>query len=313
MKTEKTHPSIDESSEPRGLVALLAVILCLAFMGLLAAIFLTSGYAQAFSLPFTSSSTPTLIGLEIFFENPATATPFQPVLPTATKTFTPTATLTLTPTATKRPSSTPYPTFTPIPTRRPAATNAPVADDSDSVVLSITGSGQTHNLSCESRAAVNWAGYYGVSLTEDTFLAHLPSSDDPDTGFVGDPDDYAGSIPPNSYGVHADPVANLLNAYGVNARAVHGYSFSSLRSQIDAGDPVIVWVYGHVWAGGSPVTYTASNGNTTWVIPYEHTVIVYGYDDSNVWIMDGGSKYTRDISVFKDSWSTLGYMAIIMD
>jgi uncharacterized protein YvpB len=304
---------MDDPSEPRGLVPLLSVLLCLSFMGLLAVIFVTSGYAQAFSLPFISSSTPTIISLEMFFENPSTATPFQPLMPTATNTFTPTATATATATATKVPTSTPYPSYTPIPTRRPAATNAPAADDSDSVVLSISGAGQTHNLSCESRAAVSWAGYYGVSLSEDSFLAHLPSSDDPDTGFVGDPDDYAGSIPPNSYGVHADPVANLLNAYGVSATAVHSYSFSSLQSQIDAGDPVIVWVYGHVWAGGSPVSYTASNGNTTWVIPYEHTVIVYGYDDSNVWILDGGSKYTRSISIFKDSWSTLGYMAIIME
>ena len=301
---------MDGSSEPRGLVPLLVGILCIAFLGLLAALFFTSGYAYAYSIPFIESPTSTIIGLEMLFENPATATPFQPVLPTATNTFTPTATAT----ATKFPTSTPFPSFTQIPTRQPQEANPTSISNTDSVVLdNISGAGQSHSLSCESRSAVDWAGYFGVSLSEDTFLNHLPSSDDPDSGFVGDPDDAAGYIPPNSYGVHANPVANLLNAYGLNARAVHGYSFDSIRDQIDEGNPVIVWVYGHVWAGGSPVSYTASNGNTSWVIPYEHTVIVYGYDDSSVWILDGGSKYTRSISIFKSSWSNLGNMAVILD
>ena len=301
---------MDGSSEPRGLVPLLVVILCIAFLGLLAALFFTSGYASAYTIPFIESPTSTVVGLEMFFENPATSTPFQPVLPTATNTFTPTATAT----ATKLPSSTPYPSVTPIPTRRPQTAIPTNISYSNSVILdNISGADQIHSLSCESRSAVDWAGYFGVSLSEDTFLVHLPSSDDPDSGFVGDPDDAAGYIPPNSYGVHADPVANLLNAYGLNARAVHGYSLDSIRNQIDDGNPVIVWVYGHVWAGGSPVSYTASNGNTTWVIPYEHTVIVYGYDDSSIWILDGGSKYTRSISIFKSSWSNLGNMAVILD
>jgi uncharacterized protein YvpB len=158
---------------------------------------------------------------------------------------------------------------------------------------------------------VDWAGYFGVSISENTFQSKLPLSDDPDAGFVGSPDGVEGQLPPNSYGVHADPVADLLNDYGLDAKAVHGYSFDELRKQIAAGHPVIVWVYGNVWAGGSPVNYTATNGNTTRVVAFEHTVMVIGYDASYVIILDGGMYYARDIGTFKDSWSTLGNMAVI--
>jgi len=167
-------------------------------------------------------------------------------------------------------------------------------------------------LSCESRSAVDWANFFGVSLSENNFQAQLPQSDDPDAGFVGSPDGLEGQLPPNSYGVHANPVAALLHHFGLNAQAVHGYSFDDLRKQIAAGHPVIVWVYGNIWYGVAPAQYTASDGHTATVVRYEHTVIITGYDDYAVTILDGAVAYSRSIPQFLSSWSTLGNMAVIL-
>jgi uncharacterized protein YvpB len=181
-----------------------------------------------------------------------------------------------------------------------------------SAFISITGHNQAHSLSCESRSAADWAGFFGVSTTEDVFQSLLPLSDDPDAGFVGNAYGAEGQLPPNSYGVHADPVAAVLHQYGLNATAVHGYSYDNLRKQIVAGHPVILWVYGNVWYGVSPVDYTASDGHNTKVIRFEHTVIITGYDTNNVTILDGGMLYSRPISQLLSSWSSLGNMAVIL-
>jgi uncharacterized protein YvpB len=298
--TEPAHPS-PTSRRSILLRALIAVLV----VGLLlngAAYLLLTGSLGPVPLVHGQSSPPTPLSLDLITLTPATATPF---LPLPTDTPTPTPTLTATPTAT----NTPLPTSTPLPTETPYPTPTSF---SQSVELSgIYGYNQSHALSCESRSAVDWARYYGVSIAEDTFQYALPSSDDPDSGFVGSPDGAEGQIPPASYGVHADPVAALLRQYGLNAAAVHGYSFDALKAQLAAGNPVIVWVYGNTWYGVSGQSYTASNGHTTTVVPFEHTVIVIGYSAVTVTILDGGVIYPRSTQQFLSSWATLGNMVII--
>ncbi|MGW8250240.1 MAG: C39 family peptidase [Anaerolineales bacterium] len=148
-------------------------------------------------------------------------------------------------------------------------------------VSGLVGYPQRFTLSCESRSAVDWAGYWGVNIREKKFLNSLPRTDNPDTGFVGNPNGEWGSLPPNSYGVHAEPVAALLRAYGLQAEAISGLSWDELRAEIAAGHPVIVWVIGQMWRG-SPQRYTPSDGQTTTVARYEHTMILVGYDPQRV-------------------------------
>ena len=177
--------------------------------------------------------------------------------------------------------------------------------------LAVSGRGQALPLDCESRSAVDWAGYFGASIDELAFFGRLPVSDDPDVGFVGNVYGAWGQIPPAAYGVHADPVAALLNQYGVQARAAHGLSWESVQAEIDADRPVLVWVVGHVW-NGTPVNYTApSTGRTTVVAAQEHTVIVVGYGADTVTVLDGWSTYTRTRAEFMASWGVLGNMAIV--
>jgi LysM repeat protein len=183
--------------------------------------------------------------------------------------------------------------------------------ESTSRYLPVVGQAQTWALSCEARSAVDWAGYLDTYIGEADFQGSLPVSDDPDAGFVGEAWGLRGQIPPAAYGVHADPVAALLRAFGVGARAEHGLSWDAVQAQIDAGKPVIVWVVGEVW-NGTGVEYTAaSDGHTTVVVPYEHTVMVIGYGPGTVTVLDGARAYSSSLGQFMASWGVLGNMAVV--
>jgi uncharacterized protein YvpB len=177
------------------------------------------------------------------------------------------------------------------------------------VVTDFLGHAQSLPLSCESRSAVDWAGFFGVFLNELEFFHALPVSSDPDLGFVGDVRGAWGQLPPNAYGVHAGPVARLLQAYGVSAYNQLYLPWPSLQAEIAAGRPVMVWVTGHVQPGLGQ-QYTAPDGHRTVVAPYEHTVIVVGYDDDSVTIEDEGRQYHRPLAVFLAAWGALRQQAI---
>ncbi len=193
----------------------------------------------------------------------------------------------------------------------PDPTPTPVYIPARASVDGMHGEDQALPLDCESRSAVDWATHFGYQIDEFEFFYNLPTSDNPDAGFVGDVHGTWGQIPPNDYGVHALPVANLLRTYGLTASAHRSLNWDDLRAEIASGHPVIVWVTGPV-INGVPRYYTAQSDNhTTVVAPYEHTVIVTGYTESNVTILDGDSFYTRSLDQFLDSWSVLRNMAIL--
>ncbi|MBN2503004.1 MAG: LysM peptidoglycan-binding domain-containing protein [Anaerolineales bacterium] len=181
-------------------------------------------------------------------------------------------------------------------------------------VSGVVGYAQTYSLSCESRSAADLAGYFGVYVNEVDFFNNLPKSDNPNKGFVGNVHAAWGYTPPNGYGVHATPIARTLRQYGLEAKARYGFSWKQLRQEIAAGRPVIVWVIGGVWSGDAQ-TYTASDGEEVLVAPYEHTMLLIGYDENNVHLIDAGTGYTltHPISNFRASWGVLGNMAVIVD
>ena len=224
--------------------------------------------------------------------NQPTLTPFQPDTPTLTPSPSPTIT------PTKTPSLTPTASPTPTPLE-------------EAIIKGIRGRWAAYSLDCESRSAVDWAAYFGVSISEIEFFNALPVSDDPDLGFVGNVHSPWGQTPPRSYGVHAGPVADLLQKYGLDAVAVRGMTWDKLRAEISAGRPVIVWVIGHV-GRGTPIPFTSSAGRETIVARFEHTVIVTGYTEHQVTVLDGNQVYTRSKNDFLDSWGVLRNMAIVL-
>ena len=178
-------------------------------------------------------------------------------------------------------------------------------------VEGLVGHGQTYPLSCESRSAADLAGYWGIAVSETEFFHNLPTSDNPEVGFVGSVYGTWGQIPPNPYGVHAQPIANLLREYGVDAQPHIGMTMRKLKTEIANGRPVIVWVIGRVWSG-TPVSYTANDGSVVTVAAYEHSMIAYGYDLSGIYLVDAGSggRASYSYSNFRTSWGVLGNLAV---
>lgn len=178
-------------------------------------------------------------------------------------------------------------------------------------ISGVNGHAQKHSLSCEARSAADLSTYWGVQIGENEFLDALPRSDNPESGFVGSPNDVWGNIPPHGYGVYAGPVADTLRSFGLNAVAHNNLSWDDLRSEINAGRPVIVWVIGQMW-GGTSVRYTAPDGSSSQVAYFEHTMILTGYTRDTVQVVDAysGLYQTYWLSTFLNSWAVLGNMAV---
>lgn len=218
---------------------------------------------------------------------------------------------------------TPSPTLPSTPTTESTPTLQPTAQPSptvaerffppSSVISDINGHSQTYELGCEASAAVDWAGYYDVLIYESTFQFDLPLSDNPELGFVGNvTTDGWGQIPPDAYGVHAPPIAELLREYGLPAQAVKGMTLEDVKAELSEGDPIIAWVIGNM-VYSEPVIYIDKAGNGVTVAPNEHVVILTGYDESSITYMNNGRFYAVPTDVFLTSWGVLGNMAVIYE
>jgi LysM repeat protein/uncharacterized protein YvpB len=180
-------------------------------------------------------------------------------------------------------------------------------------IAGFVGHGQSYGLSCESRSAADVAAFWQISLSEADILNALPRSDDPEIGFVGDVNGAWGYIPPHAYGVHAPPIAAVLQQNGLDATARAEMPFEELTAEIDAGRPVIVWVIGAVW-NGTPQTYMTTAGKQVIVAAFEHTMVMIGYDESNVTLVNAGDGKTSNYSrvAFLTSWKVLNNLAVVV-
>jgi LysM repeat protein/uncharacterized protein YvpB len=178
-------------------------------------------------------------------------------------------------------------------------------------ISGVNGHAQGYSLSCESRSAADLADFWGLSISESEFLAALPRADNPEKGFVGDPNDAWGRIPPSGYGVHAGPVAETLREFGLEAEAHNNLEWDDLRGEVEAGHPVIVWIIGQMW-GGKAVEYQAPDGSSSVVAAFEHTMILVGYSPDSVQVVDAytGRYQTYPLNTFLKSWAVLGNMAV---
>ena len=275
------------------------------------------------SAPEKAAATKSALAKAALSQAAPSRTPFRPRSDTPVPSFTPTASATVTVTASLPPSSTvtPFPTNTPIPTATPTPTETPLpptATPADGLpesawIAGVSGYAQALPLSCEARSAVDWARFFGTNIRELAFQNALPRTDNPNTGFVGDPREARGGIPPAAYGAHPPPVARLLTSYGVRAASRSGMTWKEARSEIAAGRPVIAWVIGNVWTGTQASAYTAADGETLLVAPFEHTVILTAYSPSQVTVLDNDMQYSVPVEVFLESWGVLGNLAVVKE
>jgi uncharacterized protein YvpB len=173
----------------------------------------------------------------------------------------------------------------------------------------IYGHRQLLHLDCEAQVAVDWAAFFGKSISELDFFHQIPSAHNPDRGFVGDANDTWGEVPPRGYGVYAGPVAQVLRAYGLAAYAYRGLSYKQLRQEVADGRPVIVWVIGHV--GLARPVHMVLDGAEVLVAPYEHAVLLIGYEPQKAVVLDGPRRYSVEEIDFTNSWKILGNMAVV--
>ena len=204
------------------------------------------------------------------------------------------------------PTNTPLP---PTPIAEPP-TETPYAFPNSFYIYSFVPHKQTYNIGCEASVAVDLAAFYHIYLTEYDFQINLPHSDNPDKGFVGDVNGPWGQVPPDAYGVHAAPVADLLNEYGVEVEGGKGYSLEQIKASLSQSHPVIVWVIGSMQYS-EPVEYTDTEGITTIVAPYEHVVVLTGYNETSVRYVSNGHWADAANETFLTSWGVLGNMAVM--
>lgn len=225
-------------------------------------------------------------------------TPLQPVQPSPTPSLTPT----------RYPTSTTLPTRTTVPSLTPLPSPTPIPEEF--YITGIFGHRQTYSISCESSSAADWATFFGVETYEANIQFALPTSDNPDTGFVGNVHDPWGQIPPYSYGVHAEPIAEVLyNDFDLPAQAEKDFTLEELKAELAAGQPVIAWVIGNMVAGEA-VEYKDKNGKISVVAPYEHTVIITGYGPGIIRYLNNGRFYEVPEDIFLRSWKVLGNMVV---
>jgi uncharacterized protein YvpB len=240
-------------------------------------------------------------------EVPAAATPAWTA--TASASSTATTEISPSPAPANTATSTPAPGIT---ETVPSASSTPepvIALPEEHYISGIFSDKQYFSLGCEARAAVDWAGFFGVTINEYEFQYSLPISDNPDKGFVGDVNDPWGQAPPYSYGVHAAPVAALLQSYHLPAAGEKGLTIEQIKAELAADQPVIAWVIGNM-TYSPPAEYTDQAGDATTVAAYEHVVLLTGYNTESIRYITNGKFYDVPTSVFEQSWGVLGNMAL---
>lgn len=175
------------------------------------------------------------------------------------------------------------------------------------VHLSVARQQQSHNLSCESSAASMAAGYHGIPLSEAEVLAALPLSENPYLGFRGNVDGPTGSI--EDYGVYAGPILDILNNRGLQAWPVEG-GLDGIKQALARGNPVIAWVTYNCQA--STPTLQIVGDQEVVLVPYQHVVVVTGYNDTGVWANDpwDGQEDFYATADFERAMGYFGNMAI---
>ena len=173
--------------------------------------------------------------------------------------------------------------------------------------LSVARQQQSHNLSCESSAASMAAQYHGMQLSEAEVLASLPVSSNPHLGFRGNVDGPTGGIV--DYGVYAEPILDILNTRGLQARTVAG-GIEGIKTAIARGNPVIAWVTYN--CEPSTPTTTAIDGQQVTLVPNQHVVVITGFNAEGVWANDpwDGQEDFYQAGDFERAMSYFGNMAI---
>ena len=167
-------------------------------------------------------------------------------------------------------------------------------------------------LMSEIAAASLATAYWGAPVSPEELLAALEPSDNPHYGFRGDPMGMFGGT--DDYGVYADALAQALAGFGFDAEAFYAEGDpSALTARLDAGTPVVVWVTYNLTPQERQVVEDESGRYS--LVPEQHAVVVYGYTDEGVKVVDlsSGAAAVWDWEPFMASWSLFDGMGLAID
>ncbi len=170
---------------------------------------------------------------------------------------------------------------------------------------------QWYNLSCEYAAAATVTLYWGNLVSQNAFIAEIGRDANPHVGFRGNINGEFGGL--RDYGIYPEPLVPVLEESGYNATVFYGTDVARLEANIRAGYPAVVWL-----TSGKYVERKAywgeENGETYKLVPGEHAVVVYGYDDYGVYIMDvaNGGYFHTEWESFLYRWNYFDGMTLII-
>jgi uncharacterized protein YvpB len=166
---------------------------------------------------------------------------------------------------------------------------------------------QARPLSCEYASVYIATAAFGSPISEEESIASTPRAENPHFGFRGDIDGEWGQT--DDYGIYAEALGPLLEAHSYVGEVSYGAEASVLRTHLNAGHPVIVWI---ATRGDTGFYEIDSAGNRFKLVPWEHVVVVYGYDQEQVYIADPGpGEYaTLGWDQFLDAWAVMDGMAL---
>jgi uncharacterized protein YvpB len=174
---------------------------------------------------------------------------------------------------------------------------------------------QEHSLSCESSAAVMAARFHGLPVDEGDILHALPRHENPHLGFRGNVDGPYGGI--DDYGVYAEPIRQVLTDLGLQVEHLSG-GINEIKEHIRQERPVIAWVTYRMQVQ-SPRQVTLNSGaggygSAVTLVPYEHAVLVVGYNAEGLWVHDpyDGTRTWYGEADFGRSFGYLDNMALVV-
>ena len=169
-----------------------------------------------------------------------------------------------------------------------------------------------YNLSCEFAAASGIIFHFtsnpdfsvaNESMAEKTLIKNVAISKNPNVGLrMGDVTNlenlytnlnqrFGGS---EYYGIHAPPFFDLFKSYDLVSKPIYinGSTISSIQKAISSGHLIMAWIkIGYE----KPIDDFLSYG-TAKIIKGEHAIIINGYDENGVTVMDPGIGLKRQIS-----------------
>ncbi len=180
----------------------------------------------------------------------------------------------------------------------------------DVLIKGIPSVRQSYNLSCEYAAAAAVTLFWGNLISEKHFLREVPESPNPHKGFRGDINGTFGGL--TDYGVYAEALVPVLERHAYEATVFYG-GVAWLKAELEAGHPVVAWVTVDKNAT-RPVYHRTYEGDSFKLVPYEHTVVAYGYNTDGLYVMDvgDGGKYFTDWDSFLRRWGYFDEMALLI-